>query len=320
MYVVIGGSGFIGTRLCERLNKKNDSNFTIIDKVPSKTFPGKCMIGDVRSVDALGTGISGGSVIINLAAEHSDNVRPISLYDEVNVNGARNICTVAREKNIKIIIFTSTVAVYGFSPVDTDESGEISPFNDYGRSKYEAEQVFKEWQAEVPEERVLVIVRPVPVTGEKNRSNVYYLLRQIYMNRFIMVGKGINRKSITYVENLAAFLEYSITFKPGLHIYNYVDKPDLTMNNLVITVKRILGKPEKIGIRLPYAVAYMLGKVFDLIAAITGKRFALSSIRVKKFATNSVFISSIDHTGFVPPVSLAEGLERTVRYEFLESH
>jgi nucleoside-diphosphate-sugar epimerase len=258
--------------------------------------------------------------LINLAAEHRDDVRPLSLYYDVNVGGARNICSVAREKDIKTIVFTSTVAVYGFAPIGTDESGKIAPFNDYGRTKYEAEQVFQEWQAEAPGERTLVIIRPTVVFGEQNRGNVYNLLRQIASGRFVMVGKGKNRKSMAYVENIAAFIEYSLSFKPGVHIYNYIDKPDFTMNRLVVIVKRILGQSEKIGFRLPYAVGYSIGKVFDLVAAVTGKRFAISSIRVKKFCANSVYNTAIEKTGFVAPVPLDKALKQTIRHEFIEDH
>jgi nucleoside-diphosphate-sugar epimerase len=257
---------------------------------------------------------------VNLAAEHRDDVLPLSLYDEVNVGGAKNICTVAREKGVQKIIFTSSVAIYGFAPIGTDESGKIAPFNDYGRTKYEAEQVFKAWQAEAPEERTLVIIRPTVVFGEQNRGNVYNLLRQIASGKFVMVGHGENRKSMAYVENVAAFIEYSMSFKPGVHIYNYIDKPDFTMNSLVANVNRILGRSEKIALRLPFAVGFLIGKCFDLVAAMTGKRFAISSIRVKKFGANSVYDTAIDKTGFVRPVPLEQAIAQTVRHEFIENH
>ncbi len=319
MVCIVGGSGFIGTRLSHRLTKAGQQ-FNIIDKAPSQAYPGHALLADVRSLDALQQAIPENAPLINLAAEHRDDVRPLSLYDEVNVGGARNLCIVAREKNIRTIVFTSTVAVYGFAPIGTDESGNIAPFNDYGRTKYEAEQVFKAWQAEVPEERTLVIIRPTVVFGEQNRGNVYNLLRQIASGRFVMVGTGENRKSMAYVENIAAFIEYSLSFKPGVHVYNFIDKPDFTMNKLVAGVNRILGRPEKIGFRLPYSVGYLIGKCFDLAAAVTGKRFAISSIRVKKFCANSVYNTAIDRTGFVPPVPLEQALAQTVRYEFVESH
>lgn len=317
---VIGGSGFIGTRLVRRLRSEQHLTVQITDKAQSKAYPDVFTLGDVRSVEQLRPSIANESVIVNLAAEHRDDVRPLSLYDEVNVGGARNICTVAREKNVQKIIFTSTVAVYGFAPIGTDESGKVAPFNDYGRTKYEAEQVFKAWQAEEPSERTLVIIRPTVVFGEQNRGNVYNLLRQIASGKFVMVGHGENRKSMAYVENLAAFIQYSISFKPGVYIYNFIDKPDFTMNSLVANVNRILGRPEKIGFRLPYAVGYAIGKGFDLISTLTRKRFAISSIRVKKFCVNSVYNTAIDETGFVPPVPLEQALAQTVRYEFIESN
>lgn len=317
---VIGGSGFIGSRLVRRLMSNVLLVVQIIDKVPSKAHPDVVTLGDVRSVEQLRASISNGAVIVHLAAEHRDDVTPLSLYDEVNVGGARNICTVAREKNVQSIVFTSSVAVYGFAPIGTDESGKIDPFNDYGRTKYEAELVFKAWQAEAPTERTLVIIRPTVVFGEQNRGNVYNLLRQIASGKFLMVGDGENRKSMAYVENVAAFIEHSMSFKPGVHIYNFIDKPDFTMNSLVANVNRILGRPEKIGFRLPFTLGYLIGKGFDVVASLTGKRFAISSIRVKKFCANSVYNTAIDQIGFIPPVPLEQALAQTVRYEFLESN
>jgi nucleoside-diphosphate-sugar epimerase len=317
---IIGGSGFIGTRFVLRLRAKSKFDLTVIDKSASEVFPDLVTLGDVRSVDQLRTSILLDSVIVNLAAEHRDDVRPLGLYDEVNVQGARNICTIAREKSVNTIIFTSSVAVYGFAAIGTDESGKIAPFNDYGRTKYEAELVFTKWQAEDPVVRTLVIIRPTVVFGEQNRGNVYNLLRQIASGKFVMVGSGENRKSMAYVENVAAFIEYSMSFKPGVHIYNFIDKPDFTMNQLVASVKRILGKPEKIGLRLPFVVGYAIGKGFDLIALITRRRFSISSIRVKKFCANSVYNTAIDGTGFLAPVPLDRALEQTLRHEFIEKH
>ena len=317
---IIGGSGFIGTRFSRRLQNSGISSFQIIDKAESNSYPKHMALADVRSLEQLRATVEAAAVIVNLAAEHRDDVRPLSLYDDVNVGGAKNICTVAREKGVQTIIFTSSVAVYGFAPIGTDELGKIAPFNDYGRTKYEAEQVFKAWQAEAPDERTLVVIRPTVVFGEQNRGNVYNLLRQIASGKFFMVGHGENRKSMAYVENVAAFIEYSMSFKPGVHIYNYIDKPDFSMNSLVANVNRILGRSEKIGFRLPFALGFLIGKGFDLVAAMTGKRFAISSIRVKKFCANSVYDTAIDKTGFLRPVPLEQAIAQTVRHEFIENH
>ena len=320
MINVIGGSGFIGTRLCNELLQSDHVDFTIIDKSLSSIHPNRTLIADVRSTDALRSAIQENSVLVNLAAEHRDDVTPITLYDDVNVDGARNICIVANEKDIKKIIFTSSVAIYGFAPLGTNETGNVAPFNDYGRTKYEAELIFIAWQDEDPLNRTLVIIRPTVVFGEQNRGNVYKLLRQISSGKFIMIGNGLNRKSMAYVGNVVAFIKFSLVFKPGVHIYNYIDKPDFTMNELVNWVNKLLGKSNKIKIRLPYKLGIFIGSCFDLVAKLIGRKLPVSAIRVKKFCSNSVYGSAIGKTGFVPPFSMLDAVERTIKYEFLEDH
>ena len=81
-----------------------------------------------------------------------------------------------------------------------------------------------------PQNRSLVIIRPTAVFGEENRGNVYNLLKQINSKNFIMIGNGKNKKSIAYVRNVADFIIFSTKLNSGIHIYNYIDKPDLTMN------------------------------------------------------------------------------------------
>lgn len=255
------------------------------------------------------------SIIINLAAQHQDNVHPTSLYYDVNVDGAKNVCQVAEQLNIKQIIFTSSVAVYGFVAQETGEDGKFQPFNDYGKSKLAAEQVYDGWQAK-DSQRTLVTIRPTVVFGEGNRGNVYNLFRQIAAGRFLMIGSGNNQKSMAYVENVAAFLYFVTQLKAGRHIFNYVDKPDFTMNQLTEIICLALQK-QKSDLRIPYSLGLLAGYGFDLLAKIMGKNFPVSSIRVKKFCARTQFKSNtIAETGFEAPVTLAKGIENTVQFEF----
>jgi nucleoside-diphosphate-sugar epimerase len=314
---LIGGAGFIGSRLVSRL-RVSGKEFLVIDKACESTSEIYSSVADVRDSNSLRLALIPGKVV-NLAAEHRDDVTPKSLYHDVNVEGARNVCLCAEELDIRTIVFTSSVAVYGFAPIGTDESGEFNPFNEYGKTKLEAEYIYKQWQAGDPGNRTLVIIRPTVVFGEANRGNVYNLLRQIASGRFLMIGKGTNVKSMAYVENIAAFIEYALEFSPGVHIYNYVDKPDFDMNGLVATVYGVLGRrPSRL--RLPFSLGMAIGKAFDFFGAITGRKFSVSSIRVKKFCSNSMFTSSAVKSGFKPPVSLAHALERTIKYEFVDDN
>lgn len=316
---VIGGSGFIGTRLCLRLEKARIP-FSIIDIRKGSRFPELTRIADVRDLAALRTAIEPESAIIHLAAEHRDDVRPLSRYDDVNSVGTKNVCIAASDRAVDTIVFTSSVAVYGFAPIGTGEDGEIKPFNAYGRTKYEAEQWLRSWQAEEPLRRSLSIIRPTVVFGEQNRGNVYNLLRQIASGRFVMVGKGENRKSLAYVENVAAFLEFMTSVKPGVYTANYVDKPDFTMNELVSMVLRLLGRKEAIDWRIPFTLALGGGYLMDIYGRMFRKKPAISSIRVRKFCADSIYSTALSDFGFSPPIALTDALEQTIKYEFLESH
>ncbi|MFS1539638.1 MAG: NAD-dependent epimerase/dehydratase family protein [Candidatus Phlomobacter fragariae] len=314
MLTILGGSGFIGTRLANQLTSQQ-IDFKIIDINKSLVHPDKWIFGDVTKAETLLAPLKDASIIINLAAQHQDNVRPISLYYEVNVEGAKNVCQVAEKLDIKHIIFTSSVAVYGFVAQETDEEGKFQPFDDYGKSKLAAEYVYDGWQAK-DSQRILVTIRPTVVFGEHNRGNVYNLFKQIAAGCFLMIGSGNNQKSMAYVENVAAFLYFVTKLKAGRHIFNYVDKPDFTMNQLTDIICQALQK-QKSNLRVPYSLGILAGYCFDLFAKISGKNFPISSIRVRKFCACTKFKSNtIAKTGFEPPVTLAKGIENNVQFEF----
>ena len=314
---VIGGNGFLGTRLVSRL-EQSGSNYKVgdINKIADNNQHVYLNVEDIESLNQL----KGSDILINLAAVHRDDVRPISRYDDVNVKGAENICNAARNYGIKKIIFTSSVAVYGFAPANTDESGNPNYFNDYGRTKYLAEQVYKTWQSEDPNNRTLIIVRPTVIFGEGNRGNVYNLLKQIASRRFIMLGNGMNKKSMAYVENVAAFLEWCLTLQSGLHIYNYIDKPDFDMNTLISKIRKILFNKDNVGLRLPASLGLLIGCMADLVNMITRRNLPVSSIRIKKFMATTQFSSSYMQNDFLPPVSLEDGLSLTLNYEFVQDN
>lgn len=312
---IVGGAGFLGSRLANRL-KTNSIDYMIFDINDNDINTVKVDVRDLSSLSPL----SQCDVLVILAAVHRDDIKPISEYDDVNVLGAQNICLFARQKNIKKIIFTSSVAVYGFAKANTNESGEHNYFNDYGRTKHLAEGVFKKWFDEDPKERMLMIVRPTVIFGEGNRGNVYNLLHQIATRKFVMFGNGRNIKSMAYVENVAAFLQYGIGFNKGYHLYNYIDKPDFDMNHLVAKSRMILFGLKGVGIRLPAFMGNIVGIVADLFSRIIGKSLPVSRIRVKKFMATTQFDTAINFKDFQAPVTLSEGLHRTLKYEFIENN
>ena len=312
---IVGGSGFVGTNLCQKLAARQQE-FEIIDLKMSNQFPEKCKIGDVRNLESLRKTISG-NIVVNLAAVHRDDIHDKTEYKRTNVDGAENIAVVCEEKEIKKIIFTSSVAVYGFAAPGTDENGEIVPFNEYGKTKFDAEQKLRLWHSKGANS--LLIVRPTVIFGEGNRGNVYNLFNQIASGQFIMIGNGNNKKSMAYIQNVVAFLEKCITTNQKYGVYNYVDAPDLTMNELVGLVRFILKGKNSVGFRLPYWLGMTLGKMADVVSALTGQKLPVSSIRVRKFTSFTEFKSrknALDE--FEAPFTLSQGIKRTMQSEFIK--
>jgi len=315
--LILGGSGFIGTRLAKLLIEQ-EVQVRIGDLRSSEAFPELWSECDVRDHKTLLQAMRGVEVVINLAAEHRDDVRPLSRYHETNVKGASEVCTAAQKSGVKTLIFTSSVAVYGFHSVPVDEAGSCSPFNAYGESKLEAEAIYRGWAAEDPT-RSLVIVRPTVVFGEGNRGNVYTLIKQIASRRFLMVGSGKNIKSISYVGNVAAFVGHVFALGPGTHIFNYADGPDLSTNELISLVKARLGYAGTTP-RIPKGIALMGGHFLDLLANASGRTFPISAIRVRKFCESTQFLADkVQRSGFIPPHTLIDALTRTIRAEFPDS-
>ncbi len=316
---ITGGAGFIGTQLADILIK-DGHDVALIDIVPSSKYPDHSVIVDVTDKHALVAAMAGVDVIYHLAAEHRDDVSPVSKYYNVNVGGARNVIAAAMAHDIQTIIFTSSVAVYPLEPEDEARgAAEIhapAPFNNYGQSKLDSEVVFLKWANEDKINRKLVTIRLVATFGAGNRGNIYTLMKQITSGKFIMIGDGQNNKSIAYVANVSAFLKYTLTLKNGSHLYNYADKPDLKMGDFVKYVRNALGR-EGEGFKLPYLLGITGGAVFDVVANITGQKFPISKIRVQKFCANTIVNADKAHaTEFTPPFTLQQGLQDMIEAEF----
>lgn len=139
MNIIIGGSGFVGSRLIASLGKESCIN---IDKNKSPFFNDITSIIDIRNLKELIIPKSS-DVVVLLAAEHRDDVSPVSLYYDVNVQGTKNVLKSMDKSGIKNLIFTSSVAIYGLNKSNPNENHAKDPFNHYGKSKWKAELAIK---------------------------------------------------------------------------------------------------------------------------------------------------------------------------------
>ena len=313
MIQVIGGSGFVGSFLLQELKDFKVSN---LDKNTSPFFNEITTIGNIRKKEDLIFSKEVSSVVL-LAAEHRDDVSPTSLYYDVNVQGTKNVLNTMDKFGIKNLFFTSSVAIYGLNKVNPDENHLQDPFNHYGKSKWEAELVIKDWYENDTTNKSVTILRPTVIFGERNRGNVYNLLKQIASGKFVMIGKGENKKSMAYVGNIVALIKSRIeTCEEGYHVFNYTDNPDFSMNELTqhIEEKMNIILPKQ---KIPYWLGMLGGYGFDFLSFVTRKNLSVSSVRVKKFCATTQFDASKVSSVFKSPYTLEEGLNKTLEHEFI---
>ena len=209
------------------------------------------------------------------------------------------------------------MAVYGLNKSNPDENSQPNPFNHYGKSKLLAEEVIKKWYNSNREKKSITIVRPTVIFGERNRGNVFNLLNQISSGKFIMIGNGNNKKSMAYIGNVVEFIKFKLlNSEMGYDVFNYADKPDYNMNQLVERIEKKLNI-NILKFKLPYWLGMLGGYIFDILSKILFKNFTISSVRVKKFCATTQFDATKVHAIFDAPHNLNEGLDKTLEHEFI---
>lgn len=314
---VTGGSGFIGRYCCERL--RDDGHDVVILDLVEPQWDASSMTfvhGDVRDPEAVTGALTGCERVLHLAAAHHDFGIEDQTYFDVNEGGASVLCDAMDASGITSICFYSTVAVYGSAPPPLNELTPPEPETPYGASKLAGERVFEKWVQRGDGRRCLVI-RPTVTFGPRNFANMYTLIDQIERGRFLMVGKGENIKSLSYVENIVdATMQLWSTDRPeSFEVFNYIDKPDLSSREISLAVYRSLGKrPPRVS--WPMWLVRCAAIPFDIIIAVTGKNLPISSARVRKmFQTQTCFEAQrIADTGYTYEVALEAAIGRMVSW------
>ena len=310
--LIIGGSGFIGTHLIDKLLNQNAQiiNFDIVKSNKSHQNLIE-IIGDIRNLqDLFNIPLIDIDIIYVLAAVHKDNIKQKDEYYDTNHRGIKNIIKYSSKINTNKIVFFSSAAVYGNSFDYVSEESTPSPENHYGKSKYLAEQELHKWQQNGIGKK-LIIIRPSVVYGKGAKNNMSRMIDFISKGKFIMVGSGRNIKSICYVENLVNFtINISSEIINKNDIFNYADTPNYSIKDIV---NEVLNVSKTRIITIPFFLAYVIGLFFDLLSFITRLELGFNSNRVNRFCSNTSFdVKRIEELGFKPKINLSESINRTI--------
>lgn len=201
--LVTGASGFIGSKLVERLVDRGDDVTCFVQPTSDRTrlepLGVQFATGDVRDRESLRAAVANCEVVYHLAGL----VTAFRARDlmAVNAEGFANlVAACAARTSPPALISVSSLAAAGPSPAERarTESDPPQPVSHYGYAKRAGELVAEQYAARVP----ITIVRPPIVFGQRDPL-MLGLFRSIY--RFgihLAVGVGRSHYSLIHVDDL----------------------------------------------------------------------------------------------------------------------
>lgn len=317
LFLVTGASGFVGRRLCQLLLQLNHS----VRAVTSSKASEFRLIGAITEADELECIQLGHEstspldweracdnidVVIHLGARAHVLNEPVAsaaaVYRRENCEVTLALATAAFESGVKRFIFVSSIGVNGAQTLEKPFTSEdmAAPHSPYAVAKYEAETGLRTLATQKAWD--IVIIRPPLVYGPGAPGNFGSLMRAVQRGWPLPLGAVHNRRSLVALDNLVDFIVTCITHPQAANqTFLVCDGQDLSTTELVRGMALAAGGTARV---LPVPVwalqagASLLGKG-DAVQRLCG------NLQVDISKARSLL-------GWVPPVSVEEGLRRAM--------
>jgi len=313
--LVTGGTGFVGSHLVERLIKEGHS-VTCLVRDPAQLkwlagLPVNIVQGDCSRPDTLEAAVTNISQVFHVAG--LTKARHIADYYTVNHLGTRNILEACTRYNpgLRKFILVSSLAAAGPSPngrLLTDRDAP-RPITDYGRSKLLAEEETVACKDRFP----VVMVRPSAVYGPRDKD-MFELFRWAVRGLTLEVAGGERFINPCYVMDLvqALYLAATKDTASGSIYFIAEDKPYSwsEFREALLSAGNVKAR----NLKVPLAVAYLIGLLSELGGMVTGKP-ALTNRQKIREAVQKYWLCDLTKTqrelGFRHAYPLQKGLELT---------
>lgn len=218
--------------------------------------------------------------LIGLAHSKGKN-QDYPVFKNINYSTLVNLLKALKHSNKlpKIIIFSSTVSVYGekINKNIYSEYDELSPNSPYAKTKILAEQYLLENFQDI-----CWILRFAPVYSEYFSLNIER--RTLFKGRYYKVGNGQNKLSLLNIKNILFAINEIMNNNIPPNVYNLADNNSYSYIDLLThsNSNKILNIP-RIFVRLAYFGGKMTNNIFlqeNSIKLLTDNIY--STERIKK--------------------------------------
>lgn len=308
MILVTGATGFVGRPLCARLARCNALR-AVAREPRGEELPSAVEVvsRSLSCSEDWSTALSGVNVVVHCAARvHVMNDKasdPLAEFRRVNVEGTMRLARQAAELGVKRFIFLSSIKVNGEAtrpahPFLADQPA--APEDPYGISKMEAEEGLRSLARETGME--VVIIRPPLVYGPGVKANFLAMMRWLRHGIPLPLGAVTeNRRSLVALDNLVDLIVICLDHPAAAnHTFLVSDAESLSTAALLRRMGDALGRPARL---IPVPVPLL-----QMGAALLGKR----DMAQRLCGSLEVDISKTrELLGWLPPISVDEGLRRT---------
>jgi nucleoside-diphosphate-sugar epimerase len=259
----------------------------------------------------------GASVVHTAGVIHP---RKVAEFAPTNIAGTRAVVDVAADVGVGRMVHVSSNSPFGLngSPHDRFRNDEpYRPYLGYGQSKMEAEIIVR--QAGEAGAIDAVIVRPPWFYGPHQPERQTAFFRLVRGGRFPLFGRGENRRSMVYTENLVLGIALAErTVGVANRAYWVADPEPYAMSEVVETVTRALADEglsvSARQVRLPAALG-MMAMRSDAMLQRLGVYQQELHVLGELSATIACDVSAAQkELGYAPAVTLYEGMRRSIRW------
>jgi len=317
--LITGATGALGPTVVNALyNKGYRIKVFSLDPLKNASFPSgvEVIYGDItkEKIDIILKGIDG---VVHMAAVlHINNPSPnmIPKYEEVNVVGTDNVVRYSILAGVRRIILFSTIAVYGNTEGRiADETSPPRPNGLYAKTKLKAEKIVLRAKS-VDGVPIGTVLRFGAVYGPRVKGNYYYLLKAISKGRFIPIGKGENRRSLVFENDVPQAVMRALEHEsaPG-NVYNVTDGNVYTVKEIIESIYAAFGKnPPKM--HLPVWPANSLFALFENGCHFLRVRPRFGRWTLEKYTEDAAVNGQkiMTELGFGPNYDLRKGWQETV--------
>jgi nucleoside-diphosphate-sugar epimerase len=320
--LVTGASGFVGSTLCEELNRQGFETKALMRRTSSRANLGSAQFtpveGDLRNPESLRHAVSDVDLIFHVAGVVAARSR--ADFFAGNATGTQNLLEAAKRygKNIQRFIYVSSLAAAGPSRPDRPncEEDECRPVSDYGASKLAGERFALNFSSAFP----VTVVRPPAVYGPRDKG-VFTFFQSIQRGILPLLGTQVpdpRRYSFVHVDDLVRGIV--LAAKPreasAAEIFYVTGDGEFSWEEAMRLMARGMEK-KALPVRLPIFAMRCAAGVCSAYSLAFNKVLPFSLDKVKEIAAPAWTCSNSkakQQLGFEPRWTLEKGFAHTAEW------